>query len=84
MENFNKTQQSSPARSVAPQNGSYRNLDTTKMPKEIVEAMINNLLKHIGYLESELKIHEEGYVEDRETIENLKKQLARVRRIGAM
>ena len=47
-----------------------------------VEALINNLLKHIEYLESELKIHEEGYVKDRETIENLKKQLARARALS--
>ena len=29
-------------RSVAPQGGNYRNLKTSKMPKEVLEAMINN------------------------------------------
>jgi hypothetical protein len=34
--------QSGTPRSVAPKNGQYRNLETTKLPKEIVDAMINN------------------------------------------
>lgn len=29
-------------RSVAPQGGNYRNLKTSKMPKEVLEAMVNN------------------------------------------
>ena len=29
-------------RSVAPQNGQYRNLKTSKMPKEVLDAMVNN------------------------------------------
>ena len=41
-ENFKNRQTDRSTRSVAPQNGRYKNLENTKMPREIVEAMINN------------------------------------------
>jgi len=42
LENFNKTNSTTTTRSVSPKNGRYRNLKNTKMPQEIVEAMVNN------------------------------------------
>ncbi len=41
-ENFVNKYSSNPAQSVAPKNGRYKNIKTTKMPKEILNAMINN------------------------------------------
>ena len=41
-ENYIKTHQNTSTRSVSPQNGRYRNIKNTKMPKEIVAAMIDN------------------------------------------
>lgn len=40
-EKFIKENSGTP-KSVAPVNGEYRNLSTTKLPKEIVDAMVNN------------------------------------------
>jgi hypothetical protein len=40
-ENYINTQQDRSTRSVSPQNGKYRNLKTTKMPKVVVDAMVN-------------------------------------------
>jgi hypothetical protein len=41
-ENYINSQQDRSTRSVSPQNGHYKNLKTTKMPKNIVDAMVNN------------------------------------------
>jgi len=41
-ENYIQQHSQGATRSVAPQNGRYRNLKTTKMPKEIVDAMVND------------------------------------------
>jgi len=41
-ENFIKNNFNTSGRSVSPQGGQYRNLSNTKMPKVIVDAMVNN------------------------------------------
>ena len=41
-ENFINKHSKGAARSVAPQGGQYRNLKTSKMPKEVLDAMVNN------------------------------------------
>jgi len=41
-ENFINTRTKTSNRSVAPQGGQYRNLTNTKMPKVVVDAMVNN------------------------------------------
>lgn len=41
-ENFINKHSKGTTRSVAPQGGQYRNLKTSKMPKEILDAMVNN------------------------------------------
>ena len=41
-ENFISKHSKTSTRSVAPQGGNYRNLKTSKMPKEVLDAMINN------------------------------------------
>ena len=41
-ENFINTHSKGVTSSVAPKGGQYRNLATTKMPKHIVDAMVNN------------------------------------------
>ena len=41
-ENFINKHSKGSTRSVAPKGGQYRNLSTTKMPKHIVDAMVNN------------------------------------------
>jgi len=41
-ENFINKHSKGSTRSVAPQGGNYRNLKTSKMPKEILNAMVNN------------------------------------------
>lgn len=41
-ENFINKHSKGSARSVAPQGGQYRNLKTSKMPKEVLDAMVNN------------------------------------------
>jgi len=41
-ENFINKQSNGATRSVAPKSGQYRNLNTTKMPQQIVDAMVNN------------------------------------------
>jgi hypothetical protein len=41
-ENFINTHTKTSNRSVAPQGGQYRNLTNTKMPKVVVDAMVNN------------------------------------------
>lgn len=41
-ENFINQNSKGATRSVAPKGGNYRNLSTTKMPKHIVDAMVNN------------------------------------------
>jgi len=41
-ENYINSQQDRSTRSVATQNGNYRNLKTTKMPKVIIDAMVND------------------------------------------
>lgn len=41
-ENFINKHSKGSTRSVAPQGGQYRNLKTSKMPKEVLDAMVNN------------------------------------------
>ncbi len=41
-ENFINKHSKTSTRSVAPQSGQYRNLKTSKMPKEVLDAMVNN------------------------------------------
>ncbi len=41
-ENYINSQQDRSTRSVSTQNGNYRNLKTTKMPKVIIDAMVND------------------------------------------
>jgi len=41
-ENFINKHSNGATRSVAPKSGQYRNLNTTKMPQQIVNAMVNN------------------------------------------
>jgi len=41
-ENFINKHSKGTTRSVAPQGGQYRNLKTSKMPKEVLDAMVNN------------------------------------------
>ena len=41
-ENFISKHSKGSTRSVAPQGGQYRNLKTSKMPKEVLDAMVNN------------------------------------------
>lgn len=41
-ENYISRHSKSSTRSVAPQGGQYRNLKTSKMPKEVLDAMVNN------------------------------------------
>jgi len=41
-ENYIQQNSNRVTQGVAPQNGSYRNIKTTKMPKHIVDAMVNN------------------------------------------
>ena len=41
-ENFINKHSNGATRSVAPKSGQYRNLNTTKMPQQIVDAMVNN------------------------------------------
>ena len=41
-ENYINQHSSNPTQSVAPTNGRYKNIKTSKMPKEILKAMINN------------------------------------------
>jgi len=41
-ENFIKENSNRVTQSVSPQQGKYRNIKTSKMPKEVLEAMINN------------------------------------------
>ena len=41
-ENFINKHSKGVTRSVAPQGGQYRNLKTSKMPKEVLDAMVNN------------------------------------------
>ena len=41
-ENYINTQQNRTTRSVSPQNGQYRNIKTSKMPQNIIDAMVNN------------------------------------------
>ena len=41
-EDFIRKNSSRITQSVAPQQGKYRNLKTSKMPKEVLEAMVNN------------------------------------------
>ena len=41
-ENFIKENSNRITQSVSPQQGQYRNIKTSKMPKEVLEAMINN------------------------------------------